>query len=247
MKRLELIPAIDIRHGRCVRLYKGDFNQETRYDVDPVERVGWYRSLGAKRIHIVDLDGAKEGSPRNQTLIAKMADDGVSVQLGGGIRDRESFERALAIADRVVIGSLSVSKPATVRSWLAEFGGERIVLGFDVRIDAHGTPFITTHGWTQLSKLTLEAAIEMYLQAGLIHVLCTDVARDGAMAGPNLKLYAQCALQFPALRIQASGGVRNVADLDALADTGAASAISGKALLDGRLTEEEIRRFLPDA
>lgn len=247
MKNLELIPAIDIRHGRCVRLFKGDFDQETRYDVDPVERVGWYQSLGARRIHIVDLDGAKEGSPRNHGLISRMAADGVNVQLGGGIRDRASLERALAIADRVVIGSLSVAEPATVQSWIEEFGGNRIVLGFDVRIDEDGTPFITTHGWTELSQLTLEAAIEMYASAGLVHVLCTDVSRDGAMAGPNLDLYATCASRFPGLRLQASGGVRNCADLEALADTGAASAISGKALLDGRFTEEEIQRFLPDA
>jgi phosphoribosylformimino-5-aminoimidazole carboxamide ribotide isomerase len=247
MKSLELIPAIDIRHGRCVRLFKGDFDQETRYDVDPVERVDWYRSLGARRIHIVDLDGAKEGSPRNHDLISKMAADGVDVQLGGGIRDRDSLERALDIADRVVIGSLSVSAPETVQSWITEFGGERIVLGFDVRIDNGGAAFVTTHGWTELSELTLNGAIERYQPYGLIHVLCTDVARDGAMAGPNLELYAQCAQNFPDLRIQASGGVRNSADLDALSATGAASAISGKALLDGRFSEEEIRRFLPDA
>jgi len=247
MNSLELIPAIDIRHGRCVRLFKGDFDQETRYDVDPVERVGWYQSLGARRIHIVDLDGAKEGSPRNQQLITQMAADGLSVQLGGGIRDRESLENAMRIADRVVIGSLAVSKPATVQSWIKEFGGERIVLGFDVRIDADNTPFITTHGWTELSDLTLDAAIELYLPAGLLHVLCTDVARDGAMSGPNCELYAQLASRFPALRIQASGGVRNSADLQALEQTGAASAISGKALLDGAISEQEIRQFLRGA
>ncbi len=247
MTAIELIPAIDIRHGRCVRLFKGDFDQETRYDVDPVERVDWYRSLGARRIHIVDLDGAREGSPRNHGLISQMAADGVNVQLGGGIRDRVSLERALEIADRVVIGSLSVSAPDTVQSWIAEFGGERIVLGFDVRIDPNGVAFITTHGWTELSELTLEDAIALYQPYGLVHVLCTDVARDGAMAGPNLELYSQYAGRFPDLRFQASGGVRNSADLEALSATGATSAISGKALLDGRLTEEEIRRFLPDA
>lgn len=246
MSTLQLIPAIDIRHGHCVRLYKGDFDQETRYDVDPVERVGWYRSLGAKLIHIVDLDGAKDGSPRNRGLIARMAADGLAVQLGGGIRERDSLEQALAIAERVVIGSLAVTQPETVADWLAEFGGERIVLGFDVRIDNTTTPYITTHGWTEQSDLTLHAAIESYLPAGLIHVLCTDVSRDGAMAGPNLELYAGTAEAFPQLRIQASGGVRNAADLSALAATGAASAISGKALLDGRFTPEEIRRFLPD-
>ena len=128
MNRLELIPAVDIRFGRCVRLFKGDFDRETRYDVDPVERVAWYQSLGARRVHIVDLDGAREGSPRNHELIAKMA-EGVRVQLGGGIRDRDSLERALGIAERVVIGSLAVTAPDLVRQWLEEFGGDAIAEG----------------------------------------------------------------------------------------------------------------------
>lgn len=247
MNDFALIPAIDIRHGRCVRLLKGDFDQETRYDVDPVERVAWYRSLGARRIHIVDLDGAKEGSPRNHALIAAMAENGVDVQLGGGIRDDDTLERALEIADRVVIGSLAVTQPAKVKQWLQTHGGERIVLGFDVRIDAAGSAFVTTHGWTRTSELTLDAAIDDYRAAGLTHVLCTDVARDGAMAGPNVELYARCATRWRDVRFQASGGVRDSSDLQALADSGAAAAISGKALLDGRLSEEEIRKFLPDA
>ena len=247
MKTFELIPAIDIRHGRCVRLLKGDFDQETRYDVDPVERVDWYRSLGAAHVHIVDLDGAKEGSPRNQELIAAMAEKGTHVQLGGGIRDDASLERALAIADRAVIGSLAVTQPETVRQWLKTFGGERIVLAFDVKIDADATAWLTTHGWTQTSTVSLDQAIEDYRAAGLVHVLCTDVARDGAMAGPNVELYARCAARWPDVRFQASGGVRDAADLEALANAGAAAAISGKALLDGRLSEQEIQRFLPDA
>lgn len=247
MKPIELIPAIDIRNGRCVRLLQGDFDQETRYDVDPVERVGWYQSLGAGRVHIVDLDGAREGSPRNHGLIARMAANGAAVQLGGGIRDRASLSRALEIADRAVIGSLCVTAPDTVRSWIVEFGADRIVLGFDVRIDSGGTPWVTTHGWTQTSEVSLEAAIERFLEAGLRHVLCTDVDLDGAMRGPNLELYAWAARRWPEVRFQASGGVRGGDDLRALERTGVTSAISGKALLDGRFDEQEIRRFLQNA
>ena len=247
MNPIELIPAIDIRDGRCVRLLQGDFDRETRYDVDPVERVGWYRSLGAARIHIVDLDGAKHGSPRNHALIGAMADNGIAVQLGGGIRDRASLMQALTIADRVVVGSLAVAAPETVADWLAEFGPERIVLGFDVRIDDAGTAHLATHGWTRTSETTLEAAIENYRSAGVRHVLCTDVDRDGAMGGPNLALYAWAAGRWPAIRFQASGGIRDADDLIALGDTGAASAISGKALLERRISEQEMRRFLQDA
>jgi phosphoribosylformimino-5-aminoimidazole carboxamide ribotide isomerase len=248
MSDVELIPAIDIRGGRCVRLFKGDFEQETRYDVDPIERAGYYRALGARTLHIVDLDGAKAGRPVNLELIQAMASgDGMRIQLGGGVRTHEDLQRVLAVADRVVIGSLAVTSPDTVREWLRQYGGERFTLGFDIRVDEAGTPRVTTHGWTRDSGLSLADAIAGFLPAGLRHVLCTDVDRDGAMTGPNLQLYADCASTWPQIAFQASGGVRGAADLEALQATGVAGAISGKALLDGRFTEAEIRRFLPNA
>jgi phosphoribosylformimino-5-aminoimidazole carboxamide ribotide isomerase len=239
-----LIPAIDIRGGRCVRLLQGDFERETRYDANPVDLAAQYRRLGATWLHVVDLDGAAAGTPANLPLIAAMRSDGLRVQLGGGIRNTASLERALGIADRVVIGSLAVAEPEVVAGWLAELGPDRITLGLDVRLDAAGVPFVTTHGWTRGTDLTLSDAIARYAHLGLRHVLCTDVARDGALAGPNLSLYRQCAQQWPAVEFQASGGIRDAADLEALADTGAAAAISGKALLEGRLTSEEIQAFL---
>jgi phosphoribosylformimino-5-aminoimidazole carboxamide ribotide isomerase len=244
---MRLIPAIDIRDGRCVRLLKGRFDQETRYDVDPVGLAAHYRGLGAEWLHVVDLDGAAKGAPANLPLVESLRADGLRVQLGGGLRDRTSLAAALARADRVVIGSLAVTDPDLVAAWLEEFGAERIVLGFDVRLDAAGVPFVATHGWTQTSALTLFDAVARYLDSGLQHVLCTDVDRDGALAGPNVDLYRRCAREWPALRFQASGGIRGAFDLEALQATGAAAAISGKALLEGRLSEEEIRRFLRNA
>src|SRR5690606_36065286 len=183
---MKLIPAIDIRGGRCVRLLQGDFAKETRYDADPVELAAQYRALGAEWLHVVDLVGAAAGAPANLPLVKAMRADGLKVQLGGGIRDDASLEQALAIADRIVIGSLAVTAPERVAGWLGAYGAARFTLGFDVRIDAAGTAFITTHGWTQTSTLTLGDAIERFLPQGLTHVLCTDVARDGALAGPNL-------------------------------------------------------------
>ena len=131
------------------------------------------------------------------------------MQLGGGIRTRASLEQALGVAARAVIGSLAVSDPELVAAWLAEFGPERLTLALDVRLDADGTPLIATHGWTRASTLTLAAAIERYAAAGLRHVLCTDIDRDGALSGPNVALYRDCVARWPAIAFQASGGVRD--------------------------------------
>lgn len=248
MNAMRLIPAIDLRDGACVRLLKGDFGRETRYVDDPSELAARYRSLGADWLHVVDLDGALSGQPVNLGAIRRIAErSGLRIQLGGGIRSRDSLLPALDVADRVVIGSLGVTSPDRVRRWLDEFGADRFTLGFDVRLDDHGEAWLTTHGWTRSSDWTLAAAIGAYLPAGLRHVLCTDVDRDGAMTGPNLSLYRDCAARWPEIAFQASGGVRGVDDLVALSETGVSAAISGRALLEGQFTEEEIRAFLPSA
>jgi phosphoribosylformimino-5-aminoimidazole carboxamide ribotide isomerase len=245
---MELLPAIDLRDGRCVRLLKGDFEQETRYSVDPVELAQHYRELGARSLHVVDLDGAKQGVPVNLPVIRRMrAAAGIAIQLGGGIRARTSLEDALEVAARAVIGSLAVSEPELVASWLTEFGPDRLTLALDVRLAADGTPMIATHGWTRASKLSLGAAIERFAAVGLKHVLCTDIDRDGALSGPNVELYRDCVRRWPGIEFQASGGVRDVSDLTALAAAGVTATVSGKALLEGRLKPEEIRPFLRGA
>jgi phosphoribosylformimino-5-aminoimidazole carboxamide ribotide isomerase len=245
---MNLLPALDIRHGRCVRLLQGDFARETRYAVDPLALAQRYRELGADWLHVVDLDGAAAGQPVNGELIAEIgARSGLRLQLGGGIRNRDSFLAAAKVADRVVIGSLAVSDPGLVREWISEIGAERIVLGLDVRFGIDGVPYIATHGWRTTTTISLAAAIEHYAGTGLHHVLCTDVDRDGALAGPSLDLYRECVQRWPQLAFQASGGVRDVRDLKALETLGVAAAISGKALLENRLTDEEIQQFLPNA
>jgi phosphoribosylformimino-5-aminoimidazole carboxamide ribotide isomerase len=245
---MELIPAIDIRGGRCVRLLRGEFDRETRYELDPCELAREYRAAGARWLHIVDLDGAASGERGNAALIAEIAAaTDLSIQLGGGIRSEDSLAAALDCADRVVIGSLAVTDPATVAAWLERHGPERIVLGLDVRLAADGEARVTTHGWTEDSELTLDAAIRDYAARGLRHVLCTDVARDGALSGPNVELYRRVQSAWPAIALQASGGIRSAGDLTALAEAGVAAAISGKALLEQRIRFEEIRPFLPNA
>lgn len=245
---MELIPAIDIRNGCCVRLLRGEFDRETRYELDLRALARDYRAAGARWLHIVDLDGAATGQRANAALVAEIAASAeLSIQLGGGVRSESSLVEALAYADRVVIGSLAVTEPDTVAGWLERFGPERIVLGFDVRLDTAGTARVTTHGWTEATAITLDEAVGRYLPQGLRHVLCTDVARDGALGGPNLELYRAARAEWPAIAFQASGGVREAADLYRLAETGVAAAISGKALLEQRIPFEEITPFLPNA
>lgn len=246
---MRLIPAIDLKDGRCVRLLRGDFAAETRYDAEPGTLLRRYRDFGADWVHVVDLDGALDGSTVNQSVIAQLsAMPEVSLQVGGGLRDRASLSRVFDLgAARGVVGSAAVAAPDEVKEWLRDYGAERIVLAFDVRLNDAGTPCVATHGWRRQSTLPLWDAVARFADSGLAHVLCTDVSRDGALSGPNLELYADAAHRFPRVAWQASGGVRDASDLRALAGCGSAAAISGKALLENLIPVEELRPFLPNA
>jgi phosphoribosylformimino-5-aminoimidazole carboxamide ribotide isomerase len=246
---MRLIPSIDLRGGRCVRLLRGDFAAETRYDLEPHELLARYRGLGADWLHVVDLDGARDGKLANRAAILTLATQrAVNLQVGGGLRAIEVVDDLLRNGvDRAVVGSAAVERPEEVAGWLGRFGPERICLAFDVRLDADGTPRVQTRGWTQATAVSLWEALDRYAAAGLRHVLCTDVDRDGAMAGPSVALYADCVRRYPQIAWQASGGVRDGPDLDALAETGVAAAISGKALLEERIAASDLRRFLGSA
>lgn len=246
---MELIPAIDLKEGRCVRLFKGDFAAETVYSNDPAQVLERYRSTGARRVHVVDLDGARDGNQPNREIIMQLAGQKrVRLQVGGGLRTVERVREFLdAGVERAVIGSLAVTAPDDVARWMAEVDAKRIVLAFDVRLDDTGVPVLTTHGWQKTSDVVLWKAIEKFMNAGLKHVLCTDVSRDGAMTGPNLQLYGEAVRRFPELQWQASGGIANAGDLAALRECGVAAAISGKAMLENTMSNEELRPFLPNA
>ena len=241
-----LIPAIDLRAGRCVRLLQGRFDAETVYSDDPAAVLADYRALGARRVHVVDLDGARGDADTNRGVIeALAAGREPSLQVGGGIRSSAALGALLALGiERGVVGSVAVADPPLVRQWFDEHGPDRLVLALDVRVDTGRVPRLTTHGWERQSAVSLWQAIEDYLGCGLRHVLCTDVERDGALSGPNLDLYNEAVRRFPQLDWQASGGVRDVGDLTALADTGVAAVISGRALLEGRMQATELEPFL---
>jgi len=246
---VNVIPAIDLQDRHCVRLYQGDFAQATEYSSDPLAVARAFAEMEATDLHIVDLDGARSGTQQNRQLIsAIVAESRLAIQLGGGIRDRNTVSRWLSAGvNRCVIGSLAVTAPEAVKSWLAAVGPEQIVLALDVNIDSDGIPMLTTHGWTRPNATSLYDCIDNYLDAGLRHVLCTDVSRDGAMAGPNLQLYAAIMTRYPDLRLQASGGVRDIHDLAALRNLGIPAAITGRALLDGKITATEMASFRQNA
>jgi phosphoribosylformimino-5-aminoimidazole carboxamide ribotide isomerase len=246
---MELIPAIDLRDGRCVRLLKGDFAAQTVYSSEPAAVLARYRALGAQHVHVVDLDAARDGALANRAIVLDLArNQAVRLQVGGGLRSVDRVREILASGvERAVIGSVAITRPEEVIAWMQELGPTRFVLALDVRMDTAGRPLLTTHGWQQTSDTVLWELIERFLKAGLEHVLCTDVSRDGALSGPNLDLYAEAVRRFPELRWQASGGIAAAADLRALRDCGVAAAISGRAMLENKISPEELRPFLPNA
>ena len=241
-----VIPAIDLKDGQCVRLLKGEFDQVTEYKFDPLVLAASYRDAGCSLLHLVDLDGARDGIPGNEKIIRKLSVmEGLSIQVGGGLRNESLIETVLETGvRRVVLGSAAMLRPQAAVQWLKDFGASRIVLALDVRLDAEGVPRLSSHGWTRDTGQSLWQALDLFSEAGLIHVLCTDIDRDGAMTGPNLELYAEFLARYPQLELQASGGVRDAGDLRALDQTGVHAAIVGKALLDGKITPEELGPFL---
>jgi phosphoribosylformimino-5-aminoimidazole carboxamide ribotide isomerase len=234
-------PALDLRRGKCVRLSQGRFDQEQIYAENPVEAAQAFAATGAQWLHVVDLDGAKDGLAAQGELVRDIATAAsLKVQTGGGIRSeqeiRDHFDGGI---ERVVIGSLALTNPGLVRSWFAHFGRDRFVLAFDVKPGEDETYHVLTHGWQKDSGRTLFEVIDDYGADSLRHVLCTDVARDGALNGPNLALYRELAERYPKLEFQASGGVASLDDLRALRETAAAAVIIGKALYEGRFTLAE--------
>ncbi len=202
---MRLIPAIDLKDGRCVRLLRGDFAAETRYDTDPAALLAKYRGFGADWLHVVDLDGARDGSGRNREIIVGLAEQSaVRLQVGGGLRDTQAVSQMLeAGVARVVIGSAAVTRVDLVQAWLNDFGPERVVLAFDVRLDPTRTPLVTIHGWRETSDVSLWDAVAKFEDYDLKHVLCTDVSRDGALSGPNVELYDEAVRRSPHIEWQA--------------------------------------------
>jgi len=234
----QIIPAIDLREGRVVRLRQGDYARQTRYADDALALAASYCEAGAACLHVVDLDGARAGACTQLELIARMAAL-LPVQAGGGVRSEEDVRRLFdAGVARVVVGSIAVRDPQRVLQWLQTYGSERLVLALDAREQA-GVWRLPVAGWTEDGGATLDARVQAYAAGGARHLLCTDIARDGMLAGINTALYAHLQMLAPALAVQASGGVRDLDDIRAARAAGAAGVILGRALLEGRFTLQE--------
>ncbi|HOV58862.1 MAG TPA: 1-(5-phosphoribosyl)-5-[(5-phosphoribosylamino)methylideneamino]imidazole-4-carboxamide isomerase [Rhodanobacteraceae bacterium] len=231
-----VIPAIDLRAGQVVRLRQGDYAQQTSYRVEPLVLARDYAAAGAPWLHVVDLDGARDGALANLRVIRAIADGLMPVQAGGGVRSESDLERLFdAGVSRVVVGSVAVREPDTVCAWLARHGADRLCIALDTRRvgDVWRLP---VDGWTRPGEATLEELATRYAAAGARHLLCTDIERDGMLAGPNLDLYRDLASRFPTLAVIASGGVRDAGDVRAVREAGAAGVVLGRSLLEGKLS-----------
>lgn len=235
----DVIPAIDLRGGQVVRLKQGDYARQTTYAADPCELAKRYAASGAHWLHVVDLDGARSGQLDNLGVISAMAAAGVAIQAGGGVREEADLQRLFdAGVQRVVLGSVAIRDPDRVVSWLAQYGSERFVIALDTRL-VDGVWVLPSAGWTRVEARGLDELAPWYAARGARHLLCTDIDRDGMLAGFNLDLYRHLATNVREFALQASGGVRSVADIRDAREAGAHAVILGRGLLEGRFTLAE--------
>jgi len=241
---IEIIPAIDIIGGRCVRLEQGDYGRQKSYSDDVVEVARRYEAAGVRRLHMVDLDGAKEAHPKNLPTLEKVAAaTGLDIQYGGGIKSAVALEAVFSAgARRAICGSIAVTEPAKFREWLGVFGAARIILGADIR-DGR----VATHGWLKSSELSIEELIDMFAPNGLTQVICTDISKDGMLQGPSFELYDRLQRRYPAIDITVSGGISSSADIVCLDKMHLRSVIVGKAIYEGKITLNEIKTHLENS
>lgn len=232
-----ILPAIDIIGGRCVRLSQGDYNQQTQYEAMPVDMVKQYVAHGFKRIHVVDLDGAKASSPQNLDTLSELAAvPGAEIEWGGGIKSVEALGAVLdAGAKYAVVGSVAAKQPELFEQWLRMFGPERIVLGADVREGR-----VAVNGWQEEMDVTIDDLVDRFLKYDLSQVICTDISRDGMLQGPATELYVRLQKKYPKVDFTVSGGISSMTDIHALKAAHLRRVIVGKAIYEGRITLDEL-------
>jgi phosphoribosylformimino-5-aminoimidazole carboxamide ribotide isomerase len=237
---MQIIPAIDIIDGKCVRLTQGDYAQKTIYNENPLEVAKAFEDAGINRLHVVDLDGAKAGTVKNWKVLETIAvQTKLVIDFGGGIKTDNDvahvFERGASLA---TIGSIAVANPALFLSWVNKYGADRFFLGADVKDN-----FIAVNGWMHTSTTSIDTFIGDYLAKGISNIFCTDVSKDGRLEGPSTELYQSLIRSFPNLKLVASGGVSSLQDLEVLDSIGCAGAIVGKAIYENRISLESLQQF----
>ncbi len=237
--KIELIPAIDLINGQCVRLTKGDYSQKKIYNDNPAEVAKEFEKLGFKRLHVVDLDGAKSKHIVNDAVLKAITDaTDLVVDFGGGIKTEEDIEKAFqAGAAMVTVGSIAVTKPELFLEWLDKYGADRLILGADVR---NGK--ISINGWKEDSAEDLLPFLKQYVDKGVKNVLCTEISKDGTLQGPAIDLYKQIMAEYPQLHLIASGGVSCNQDIEELEAAGIPAVVFGKAFYEGKINIESLKK-----
>ena len=241
---IEIIPAIDIIEGHCVRLQRGDYSSVKQYGSNPVDQALVFRDAGVRRLHMVDLDGARSSEPKNlRTLEAVASATGLDIEGGGGIKSEASLKSSFdAGATRAICGSVAVKNPDLFEDWLRVFSPEKIILGADAR---NGK--VAVHGWLEESEMTLEQLVERFVPCGLKQVICTDISRDGMLQGPSFELYGYLQEKFADIDFTVSGGMSSMADIERLNEMNLRHVIVGKAYYEGRITIKDIEKWLQNA
>ncbi len=237
---MEIIPAIDLIDGKCVRLTQGDYEQKIIYNEYPLEVAKQFEDAGLKRLHLVDLDGAKEGVVKNWTVLETIAGKtNLTIDFGGGIKTEKDvkivFDSGAALA---TVGSIAVKNENEFVNWLNQFGADKFLLGADVKDEK-----IAIHGWKETTDIWIYNFIEKYLQLGIQQIFCTDISKDGKLEGPSVDLYKNILQKFPAIDFIASGGASSIKDLEDLSTIGCKGVIIGKAIYENRISLNDLKKF----
>ena len=234
---IELIPAIDLIDGKCVRLTKGDYDSKKIYNEDPVAQAKEFEALGFKRLHMVDLDGARSKHIVNNEILRRVtAETSLIVDFGGGIKSEEDIVKAFESgASMITVGSIAVTQPELFIQWMEKYGPEKMILGADVR-----NGMISINGWKKDSQISLLPFLKQYVEAGVKNVLCTEISKDGTLQGPAVTLYKEIISAYPKLHLIASGGVSRKEDIDELESEGIPAVVFGKAIYEGRINLKEL-------
>lgn len=238
---MDIIPAIDLIDGKCVRLSQGDYDRKTTYNENPLEVAKAFEDHGIRRLHLVDLDGAKAHHIVNHRVLENISTHtSLIIDFGGGLKTDEDLRIAFECGAQMITGgSIAVKSPDVFESWITKFGAEKIILGADVKEEK-----IAVTGWTEETELSLLPFLKNYINKGIQKVICTDISKDGMLQGPSTELYKKILSSFPDLYLVASGGVSSLVDLEVLAEAGLPAVIFGKAIYEGRIAMKDLSRFL---